>query len=311
MRDLKNKLTSSKNSKNIQKRKGKSFGYQVLGFGAGGVAPIIASIDNLLVVAGGGGGQVNFGGGGGAGGLRTFSCISDFEVEPGVSIPVSIGAGGSPSGNGVDSSIVMNCTTYTSTGGGTGYAVGGSGGGAEGGSGGPGIGAAGNTPPTTPSQGNPGGNRGPGSPSASTASGAGGGGSSSAGNGSSSGSGGPGGAGSDLSPTFGTSSGVCGVFAGGGGGGNNPGGGGSGGSGGGASQRNNAIANTGGGGGGGSQTGNPTNLGGTGGPGTVLLKIPAAFGSAITLSPGCNTIICGPATSKIAKFVASGSMDIT
>ena len=36
MRDLKNKLTSSKNSKNIQNRKGKSFGYQVLGFGAGG-----------------------------------------------------------------------------------------------------------------------------------------------------------------------------------------------------------------------------------------------------------------------------------
>jgi len=36
MRDLKNKLTSSKNTKNIQTRKGKSFGYQVLGFGAGG-----------------------------------------------------------------------------------------------------------------------------------------------------------------------------------------------------------------------------------------------------------------------------------
>ena len=36
MRDLKNKLTSSKNTKNIQARKGKSFGYQVLGFGAGG-----------------------------------------------------------------------------------------------------------------------------------------------------------------------------------------------------------------------------------------------------------------------------------
>jgi len=37
MRDLKNKLTSNKNTKNIQSRKGKSFGYQVLGFGAGGV----------------------------------------------------------------------------------------------------------------------------------------------------------------------------------------------------------------------------------------------------------------------------------
>ena len=38
MRDIKNKLTSSKNTKNIQTRKGKSFGYQVLGFGAGGSA---------------------------------------------------------------------------------------------------------------------------------------------------------------------------------------------------------------------------------------------------------------------------------
>jgi len=36
MRDIKNKLTSSKNTSNIQTRKGKSFGYQVLGFGAGG-----------------------------------------------------------------------------------------------------------------------------------------------------------------------------------------------------------------------------------------------------------------------------------
>jgi len=36
MRDLKNKLTSSKNTKNTQSRRGKSFGYQVLGFGAGG-----------------------------------------------------------------------------------------------------------------------------------------------------------------------------------------------------------------------------------------------------------------------------------
>ena len=36
MRDLKNKLTSGKNTKNTKSRKGKSFGYQVLGFGAGG-----------------------------------------------------------------------------------------------------------------------------------------------------------------------------------------------------------------------------------------------------------------------------------
>ena len=47
MRDLKNKLTSGKNTKNIQSRKGKSFGYQVLGFGAGG------SSDAFIVACGG------------------------------------------------------------------------------------------------------------------------------------------------------------------------------------------------------------------------------------------------------------------
>ena len=38
MRDLKNKLTSGKNTKNIQRRKGKSFGYQILGFGSAGAS---------------------------------------------------------------------------------------------------------------------------------------------------------------------------------------------------------------------------------------------------------------------------------
>ena len=103
---------------------------------------------------------------------------------------------------------------------------------------------------------------------------------------------------------------MSGLFAGGGGGGNNPGGGGSGGPGGGGSQRNTGTTNTGGGGGGGSQCGSPTNLGRAGGSGIVLVKIPAAFESSITLSPGSNTIICGPSGSKIAKFVASGSIDI-
>ena len=44
MRDIKNKLTSGKNTKNIQARKGKSFGYQVLGFGAGGGTPFCSLI---------------------------------------------------------------------------------------------------------------------------------------------------------------------------------------------------------------------------------------------------------------------------
>ena len=48
MRDLKNKLTSGKNTKNIQTRKGKSFGYQVLGFGAGGT-----SAPEFIVATGG------------------------------------------------------------------------------------------------------------------------------------------------------------------------------------------------------------------------------------------------------------------
>ena len=47
MRDLKNKLTSSKSTKNTQTRKGKSFGYQVLGFGAGGGS------ENFLCASGG------------------------------------------------------------------------------------------------------------------------------------------------------------------------------------------------------------------------------------------------------------------
>jgi len=111
MRELKNKLTTGKNTKNTQQRKAKSFGYQVLGFGAGGggaaficatggtistcgdykihtftspgtfcVAKVAAcaaeNVVSYLVVAGGaGGGRV---GGGGAGGFREFknSCDS-------------------------------------------------------------------------------------------------------------------------------------------------------------------------------------------------------------------------------------------
>ena len=40
MKDIKNYLTSGKNTSNIQSRRGKSFGYQVLGFGSGGEAPV-------------------------------------------------------------------------------------------------------------------------------------------------------------------------------------------------------------------------------------------------------------------------------
>ena len=36
MRELKNKLTAGKSTKNTQNRKAKNFGYQILGFGSGG-----------------------------------------------------------------------------------------------------------------------------------------------------------------------------------------------------------------------------------------------------------------------------------
>ena len=108
MRDLKNKLTSGKNTKNTQSRRGKSFGYQVLGFGAGGASipfPVATGgtiVDNgdyrthiftgsdtfavtnvapgpsgnpnvsdyLVVAGGGGGGGASYAGGAGAGGFR-------------------------------------------------------------------------------------------------------------------------------------------------------------------------------------------------------------------------------------------------
>ena len=116
MRDLKNKLTPGKNSKNIQSRRGKSFGYQVLGFGSGGVAAnyVIATggtpctgaisgdykvhtftgpgtlcvsqladcaaenvVSYLVLAGGGGGGKTARGGGGGAGGFREYKNTCD------------------------------------------------------------------------------------------------------------------------------------------------------------------------------------------------------------------------------------------
>ena len=106
MKDLKNKLTTGKNTKNKSSRpKIKGFGYQVLGFGSGGGGPafieatggtITTSGDfkihtftgngtfevtaggssagndkvDYMVIAGGGGAGSSFGGGGGAGGYR-------------------------------------------------------------------------------------------------------------------------------------------------------------------------------------------------------------------------------------------------
>ena len=55
MRDLKNKLTSGKNTKNIKPRRGKNFGYHVLGF-ASALRPILPYDISFLVLGGGGGG---------------------------------------------------------------------------------------------------------------------------------------------------------------------------------------------------------------------------------------------------------------
>ena len=139
MRDLKNKLTSSKNTKNIQNRKGKSFGYQVLGFGAGGssavficatggtittsgdckihtftgnatftVNEVASCVDqnvvSYLVVAGGGGTVKDRSGGGGAGGFREYKGpAQSYTASP---------LDGSPGGAGSGTAITVTAQGY-------------------------------------------------------------------------------------------------------------------------------------------------------------------------------------------------------
>jgi len=140
MRDLKNKLTLGKNTKNIQTRKGKSFGYQVLGFGAGGSTPPFIqatggtitesgnfrthiftgpgtlavsslapaasgnpNVSDYFVVAGGGGASSSYSGGGGAGGFRVSN-------HPGSGIPAPTmsplaGGGSGPNTTGITLSV--------------------------------------------------------------------------------------------------------------------------------------------------------------------------------------------------------------
>jgi hypothetical protein len=243
MRDLKNKLTSGKNTKNIKSRRGKSFGYQVLGFGAGGAQTFITASGGCvatdgnfkvhtftgngtftvcsvasedannavayLIVAGGAGAGEGMGAGGG-GGFREGTtapvvpyCASPLVNCAGITVtatsfPIVIGAAGGeapPTGN-VTSGANTVALGLTSTGGGRGGnrsewagAPGGSGGG--GGDYTPATAGNGNTPPVSPSQGNPGGE----SPSPTEASGGGG---------------GAGGAGSGSSPGAGTTSSITG-----------------------------------------------------------------------------------------------------
>tara|TARA_R100001129_G_scaffold26257_2_gene17522 strand:- start:6299 stop:7255 length:957 start_codon:yes stop_codon:yes gene_type:complete len=99
MREIDKKLTAGKSTKNTQDRKGKSFGYQILGFGSGGAGGPVCITYDFFVVGGGGGGVSGYGGGGGGGGVH-YSYLA-----PGTSgitkntdcgaISVQIGAGGS------------------------------------------------------------------------------------------------------------------------------------------------------------------------------------------------------------------------
>lgn len=221
---------------------------------------------DYLIVAGGGGGSTGYGGtgGGGAGGYRAFAGQS-FTAG---TYAVTVGAGGAIGGGGSNSSF----NSLTSAGGGRGgyYNIVGGSGGSGGGAGtntGDVIGT-GNSPATSPSQGNNGGRQTTGS------GGAGGGGGASAVGASTSGSaGGAGGAGATW---------LNGVtYAGGGGGAGyapSAGGAGGGGAGGGyGSGSGNGVAgtaNTGGGGGGGGGNGGP-NSGGAGGSGVVIVRYAA------------------------------------
>ena len=271
-------------------------------------APTGSNSVEYLTVAGGGGGGFSNGAGGGAGGFRQNypSPVSAGLPVTATAYPITIGGGGSggssPSSPAVSGSPSV-FSTITSTGGGSGGSdpngpssnggTGGSGGGSRGGTcascgsvSRPG--GAGNTPPVSPSQGNPGG----GGIDGFVVNTQGGGG------------GGAGAAGSDVSPLvispgahnagsggigspiatafFGPTSGSYGTpgpapgryFAGGGGGATNSGGSqGSGGAGGGgaAVYPSGGVAGTANTGGGGGATG-PSGTGGTGGSGIVLIR---------------------------------------
>jgi len=269
-------------------------------------------VDYLVVGGGAGGGQggSRSGGGGGAGGFRFYACTTNNpQTGPGAplnnfpagtsitvsatSYPITIGGGGaggcgpSPVAQGAPGTGSI-FSTITSAGGGGGGGetfaaaiAGASGGGAGGGNTGPFCGGAGNTPPTSPAQGNPGGTGAPGGPGAPNG-GGGGGGAVAAGTNSAAPKLNPGGAGAGITG-FGTANGECSAsvqyFAGGGGGVGQPytgPGACSGGLGGGAdvtpsgSGGNAGTPNT-GGGGSGSRTGSPTPAG-SGGSGIVVIR---------------------------------------
>jgi len=238
---------------------------------------------DYLVVAGGGAGAPPSGtasGGGGAGGYRTSIGGSPLSISTAQAVTVGAGGAGTTSTTTVSNGSNSVFSTITSTGGG--------GGGiapatvVNGGNGGSGGGGSayytsnkglGNTPSTSPSQGNDGGN---GVSLNINASGGGGGAGAAGGNGSGSNAG-AGGAGSNSASSWAsaTSTGVSGYYAGGGGGGSEVSGAAAGGAGGGGAGSNegkgtDGTANTGGGAGG---SGNPmTGNAASGGSGIVIIR---------------------------------------
>jgi len=242
---------------------------------------------DYLVIAGGGAGGNNPGqggtGGGGAGGHRTTfpspGCNAGAFPISATTYSITVGAGGTDAGDGTPGSPSI-FSTITSAGGGEGgyygggcASVGDSGGSGGGGgpieAGGPGAGGAGNTPPVSPSQGNPGG----------TTTGDGGANSGSGGGGiGGSGSGAPGpSAGAGGNGTANSINGSSVTRAGGGGGGSRFGTAASGGSGGGGNgatgcgvDGGDGSANTGSGGGGSGR--GPAANGGAGGKGIVIIR---------------------------------------
>jgi hypothetical protein len=295
------------------------------GEGSGGIIP---SIDiEYLVVGGGGGGGAAYGdtnngtGGGGAGGYRTNYAGTALQVTPGSVYTVTIGAGGpgasavSSTGgsNGVASSIIGTGISITSSGGGNGGGAdnitpggnGGSGGGSGGWGNSTGFGD-GNTPSTSPSQGNNGGQ-------AANCAGGGGGGAGAVGvngnSGSNSGAGGTGTSnsisGSAVYYAGGGGGGGCSVSTNGGGAGN--GGGGNGGdrlaSGGGG---NGTDGLGGGGGGSGSQSSSNAATPGDGGNGVVYIRMLTSDYSGTTSgSPTVDSSTVSGTT--ILRFLSSGS----